>query len=520
MSPARQWQLIALASFLLMALATAPYLAAYQVTDHAFAGALINPIDGVSYFAKMQAGARGDFLFVLPYTHNATGPGVLIYGFYLLLGHLAHWLGLSLDVVYHTARAIFSLFFLLSAYALLCDLIPAARGRLLAWGLFALGSGLGWAAVFAGAFTADLWVAEYIPFLSILTNPHFPLAAALQLWIFKWTLLPRPKVPLGRLAVVTLSLGFVQPLALVTAGLILGVFTLWQLRREKRRTGAWRWPVATPLLIVSVCALPWLIYTFAITLINPMIKAWTAQNNTPSPVWWEALISGGLPLALALIGGYWAARRRSEQDKLFLLWFGLSVVVLYVPFALQRRLSMGLWLPLVLLAWVGWRDVIQPRLPGRARLLVITLVALFATLSNGLVYLSMWAGIQKREPAVFLTLDEQAGLRWLAEHAGRGVVLASPKMGLFIPARSEARVLYGHPFETLNAEFYEMVAASFFDSRVSTLHGFLAGGYPVDFVFYGPREKALAPPGYAPDFGGWAACFAQREVAIYAQTCP
>ena len=32
------------------------------------------------------------------------------------------------------------------------------------------------------------------------------------------------------------------------------------------------------------------------------------------------------------------------------------------------------------------------------------------------------------------------------------LILSSPEMGLFIPAQTGRRVLYGHPFETVNAD--------------------------------------------------------------------
>ena len=46
-----------------------------------------------------------------------------------------------------------------------------------------LGSGLGWIAAFFQQSTSDLWVAEAYPFLSAYTNPHFPLAIALMLFL-------------------------------------------------------------------------------------------------------------------------------------------------------------------------------------------------------------------------------------------------------------------------------------------------------------------------------------------------
>src|SRR5258708_15605833 len=163
---ANGWIFISAASLLIVALASGPYLLAYRVPpDHVFTGVLVNPADGSSYFAKMREGWRGDWLFTLPYA-APTGAGSFLYTYYLFLGHLARWTGASLDLVYGLARAVGGLALLLSAYAFMARFIDARRWRLLAWLLFALGSGLGWLAVPFGAFTSALGVAEAIPFLS------------------------------------------------------------------------------------------------------------------------------------------------------------------------------------------------------------------------------------------------------------------------------------------------------------------------------------------------------------------
>ena len=61
-----------------IALASLPYVIVYLTTppDLRFVGALLNPLDGATYLAKMQFGAQGDWLFHLPYTAQ-DHPGAL-----------------------------------------------------------------------------------------------------------------------------------------------------------------------------------------------------------------------------------------------------------------------------------------------------------------------------------------------------------------------------------------------------------------------------------------------------------
>ena len=91
-------------------------------------------------------------------------------------------------------------------------------------------------------------------------------------------------------------------------------------------------------------------------------------------------------------------------------------------------------------------------------------------------------------PEYYLTQDETAALNWLKDNtAADAVILAGPEMGLFIPAQTGRRVIYGHPFETVNAELEEEnVLAVYTGQRIGAdLDRFLAdletfgGGVPV-----------------------------------------
>jgi len=90
------------------------------------------------------------------------------------------------------------------------------------------------------------------------------------------------------------------------------------------------------------------------------------------------------------------------------------------------------------------------------------------------------------------------------------LVAASPETGLYIPAWSGQRVLYGHPFETPQA-----------DLRRMELEAFLARGdldalaYRPDYIFFGPRERALWQADWVPD-ERWPVVYRVGTVAILA----
>ncbi len=495
---------------LILLLVNGPYLAAYGLSDPPrFGGILFALQDGYSYLAKMRAGWRGEWLFTLPYTAEP-GAGAALMTYYLFLGHLARWTGASLDLIYHLARVVNGGLFLGAAYAVLGRVEPEPGARRRLWLIFVLSGGLGWLALPWLSLPPDFWIAESIPFLTLISNAHFPLMWALLLATL--TLTAPGLAPEGlsarRLAAagaLTLLLGLVQPMALAPLGVTLVGATAWQVW-EHRTNPVRAW---LPVLVVGVCAAPWVLNAWWAVQTLPVLRAWNAQNLTPSPPLAQAVVWGGLPLLAALPGLWVAARRRTALDRLCVSWLVLGVLLLYAPLALQRRLAVGLWLPLCALAWIGWREVLAPWFAGRRRPLALAGV-LALGLSNGFVWAALLAGVLTRTPDYFFTRDEAAALDWLAAQAGRPVVLAGPELSLAIPARSDARVIYGHDFETVNAAEQKAAVLAFY-----------AGGQPaqpfldeqgVDLVLVGPRERALGPE---PDLADWRRVFEQGTVAVY-----
>src|SRR5690606_36810830 len=140
---------------------------------------------------------------------------------------------------------------------------------------------------------------EAFPFLAVLANAHFAPAMALMLGLLAWTvpqwaLLPvRPRLALTALAAT--ALGPLLPLALLPVGLAAGVAFAWRLvHRQPVARADW-----AALAVLAVFALPWLAQAAWLSMRHPALAAWSAQNATPSPPWWDALLSGGAVLALA-----------------------------------------------------------------------------------------------------------------------------------------------------------------------------------------------------------------------------
>ena len=480
-SSERRW-LIGAALFVLL-LASLPYLvgAAAAGPDRVFTGLQVNPLDGVSYLAKMRVGYDGGWLFQLLFTPEQ-GQGVFLFTYFIALGHLARILGLPLIIVFHAARLLGGFALLWMIYALIARVTSGIDLRRRAWWIVALSSGVGWLAALLGhGDSADMTIPESNTFYMLIANAHFALAAAIMIAMFILIIEMRA-FSIGRiitLAISSLILAIIQPFAPVAVYAIAGVTLLvlwWRNRRFPRLPfGA--------AFIAGLITVPLLLYLYGATQVGEVLRAWSQQNQTPSPPPIDYLLGYGLLWIFAFFGARQAWRRKTDWDVLLLVWISVTLPLLYAPFPLQRRFSLGLHVPIGILAALGLTEIVRAAWPRRALIGVTLLTSLF-------IVLALFGGAAARDPHIYLTVNESAALTWLQANAPHGaVVLASPELGGFVPALAGQRVVYGHPYETVNAKAREEQVKSFYAGTIDQAH--LLQDYAVDYIIVGPREREL-----------------------------
>ena len=195
------------------------------------------------------------------------------------------------------------------------------------------------------------------------------------------------------------------------------------------------------------------------------------------------------------------------------------LALVYMPLALQRRLIIGLGLPLAMLAALGVTRWLSTYVSiQRARWLAALVVALSAvgTLFLLLV-LTLGALSQRQQPnlpgPLYLSQDEVAGMRWLLANAPDEVVLAAPRTSMLLPGRAGVRVFYGHPYETGNALVKEAQAERFFRGQQSMEEWQeLKDRYAIGYVFFGLAEHKMGPNDLLAQM---EPAFHQGEVTIY-----
>lgn len=522
----QEWRWAVSWSVVVVLLSCVPYLIAALTAPAGwqFAGILVNPYDGNSYLAKIRQGMEGSWLFHLTYTPEPH-QGAFVYTFYLALGHLGAVLGMSPLWMFHLARVSAGLGLLLVAFRFVAQITPHFHERRLAFIFMLSASGLGWLGVILGAFPIDLWIPEaFVPY-SLYTNPHFPLAMALMLVIFLQIIHPGPSMMAGRpftfhysqfiiSALAAIALAMTLPFALLTVWAVLLVFTTWLCIVKRRLPWLHIWLT----LIVGLSSAPLIGYYYWVSRTNSAIAGWTAQNITAAPPLWDLLLGYGLVGLAAAGGGGLLIRQKPENPEsgeCFVLgWAMTALVLLYLPFDLQRRLITGLHLPLCILAALGLqRGLVQIGFKGRQRRAITRIVVIMGALGTLFVWgLPLLAARQSPDSSettalLFIRPQEAAAFAWLRENTTPAdVVLASPRLSMFIPAQTGARTFYGHPFETIEAKAKKAIVEAFYRGDIQVLSP------AVDFIIYGPSERQLGQP---KNLAAWLPVFTADNLAIY-----
>lgn len=516
----REWRWAIGWAVAILGLSCIPYFIAGQLAPDGwqFAGFLVNPLDGHSYLAKMRQGYNGSWLFHLTYTPEPHS-GAFIFTFYLALGHLAALTGLSLIGVFHLARLVSGFVLLATAFRLVALVTPHPPERRLAFGLLISASGLGWLGAILNTFPVDLWVPEaFVPY-SIYANPHFPLGMALMLVIFQMVIWPEAQFS-ANTTVLTLVAGLaglllalVLPFALLTVWAVLAAVILTSYLSRRGLP----WPQIWPTLGVVIFAAPVIAYDYRLSVAHPILSGWSRQNITPAPPVLDVLLGYGLVGVLAVVGGWIVIRqglKSTPAERFILLWAVTTLVLVYLPLNLQRRLINGWHIPLCILAALGlsrWTGL--TRLPPAYRRLARNVVVATGALGTLFVWsiplLGMLTPPDQSETTArfFLRREEAIALNWLRENTRPGdVVLASPRLGMFVPGYTGARAFYGHPFETVNAKAKKTAVEAYYRGNTNNISP------RPNFIIYGPSEQALGKPALPAQY---PAVFAANGVTIY-----
>ena len=419
-------RITAAAAFALVAITTAPYVAAAlrPPAGAVFSGTFFYQDDLYQYFSFVEQAARGEVVFANKFDPRPQRPAVVNVEWWFA-GVLARGLGGSPVLGFHALR-------ILAIAALLAGsarLLTAAglEGARLAWALalFATAGGLGWLRLWMGvpgSRVPDILMGLY-PFHQSLMNPHFVAATALFAWTFVFHLEWRA----GRRSrwawvACAWTLGFSRPYDLVT--LALAAFALAFLPPRTRR------PLAAVLELAWIA--PVFGYYALLMYSQRGLGGWTGvQSGDLTPPLLEFALAL-LPVTV-LAASFW--RRPAPEDplgvrKALAVWAAVvAFIVVAYPSPMVKQFATTLGPAMLLLA-----ALLTP-----ARWIAPAVAALCPTS----VFL-LWR-VFHPYPEWFAPRDYAEAVRFLDDACGaRDVALAPTDLSLMIAGLTPCRVALGH----------------------------------------------------------------------------
>ncbi len=487
-------------AILILLFGSIPYWAAKsaQTKDLRFLGTYFDETDYAANISMMHAGELGEWAYQMRFTSEESPPAFLRM-FYILLGHISKWLQLDTETTYHFARWFFGFIALYSIYQLCLKTFPKRKQARTAFLLASLGSGLGWLQLMLGAplepiSPIDFWLIDTYVFFSISLFPAFSftlalMAGAITLYMDflntgKWRII-------WMICLLAVASQITNPIAFAAVNLSFAGSVIFSWWKNKKIIPSQFYPLS----VIAIAQIPLLAYNFIVLSRDPLWSNYTLQNQTLSPP--PAYYFWGLaPFCMFAIWGIIHAFYEKDKNMILLaIWSLPAILLAYSPVLIQRRFTIGLTIPLGILAIYGLQHVIQlisARYPAVTKREGVINFAYVLTASISTIYLILGSSLfmQTRPTENFYSQDLENAFLWLDENAKPNeFVLGSTETGQLAAQRTKLKVYIGHEIETL-----------YFENKKEAVEAYYTGSAakdwmqqtPIQWVIYGPYEKNVS----------------------------
>lgn len=504
-------------------LTSLPYLWGYALTPPKaqFVGTAYNIDDYCNYLSWMRQTMAGHFFLLSLFTTDPQ-KGLEFNIFFWLLGRLAHDVHLSPQAALQIARVGGGIGLLVLIYRFYRFVLPRdVPARLTAFAFACLSSGFGWVSWtywhdknLPGS-PVDAWQPEAYTFLTLYTSALMTVSTLLIVGALYALLLGeetgrwRYPVIAGLCGAVLGNMHSYDVLHLSAAwGLFLAVWTV--VRRGRGVAQSW-----LRAILALGLTLPTTIYQYIVFQRETVFRQ-RADVPTLSPPLWHYMLGYGLVFLLALAAVWLLFRRHktgegeAEEGRgnpaptlasvgagsprpsfvprlLFpICWAVAGLLVIYLPFAFQRKMLMGEHVPLCLLAGIG-ASLLTRRLPPIRRTVILVLLVL-ATVPSNLLFLKRdmtHLEENRSETLQFPYLSDTlvAVFDWIAaDTPPDAAVVGAPQFCAYLPGYTGRAVWAGHWAETPDyvgkvSEYIHMMDEQTPDAERKSFLGATGAGY-------------------------------------------
>ncbi|MFH1073646.1 MAG: hypothetical protein V1752_01020 [Candidatus Firestonebacteria bacterium] len=518
-----EWIFALVWALIIAAVTIVPYAIGrtYTPKDMVFTEFIASNYDQESYMSWMKQASDGKILFEDKYT-TENQSGWFFHPFFLFCRKTAGLLHVNMITAYHGMRLIFGILMLVFIYYFSAYFIKDIKIRKYFLIFISISAGWGFLApnpvVWFNQYnimSLDMWITEASTFLIFLTKPLFAFALILILLIF---LLMLEAFRTGKSKYVYFSgflgvfLALTHPYDVFSVYAVLFVFLIAKKASLKEYL---------LFILFAVISVTGLIYQALLFTYDPVFKEWSKTlTATPNPL--SFIIGYGFAGIFALLYLFDKKWNQDKNNLFLLIWIIAILAASYLPVRFQRRMILGLHVPIAILAVKYFFECLIPKLkqlrplktlkPG-----VIFTVLIVLTVPTNVRYIyDCYSDMKVNIYNYNIFKDDVSALRWLeANTSKKDAVIASRIIGMYIPAWSGNKVYAGHYDQTVNYTLKIQNIKVFFEGKTdnNTIEAFLKSNR-IDYVYFGPFEKIIGKP----DFGKMPflkKAYSQGTVDIY-----
>jgi len=516
----KEWQFVIFLIFIIFVLVNLPYLYGYlnAPEDHFYNwGHSISSGDFYVYFSYIQQIKDGNWLLTNNFTSELPQTGTLNL-FWLPVGLFARLFNLSPVFAYHFFRLIFIPAFFLVAYLFLSYFFKDKLKRKTSLIFLSCASGIGaylseiynklYPVVADDILTIykwpiDLWVSETNTFLTLAQSPHFILTWIMLMGFFLFMLLALS----NNKYFYSLIAGLIglywfnwHPYYFPSVFAILALYVFFLIIKN------YKWHYVWHFLLSLFLSSPFIIYHYYLIKTDLLIGARAEQNLCLTPPLEFVIVGFGFLLVFALIGLIYIVKTKKiiKNEKLLFIavWFIVGFKLIYAPVAWQRRLLMGLQIPIVILAVIAFFCIFnyaKKKISWFNKfvdyfkyLIIILLISVFSFSTIFNITRDLYLYYQQNY-IFYPHNDYKQATNWLKlNNKDNSVILSSRYNGHAITGLINQRVYLGHGHETVFYEEKKQKVDEFFKDQLTDERVIkLLQENNIKYIFYSFYEHAI-----------------------------
>lgn len=460
-----------------------------QTPEKTYTGltATIYPEDVNGYYAWIKQAHDGAFLFEDKFTSESHNTWIF-QPIFLLIGYTARFLRVNIDIIWYLTIIISNLLFLYIVYEFLKNFFPnqdknnnasnltesdsaaktffeskSSAFRIFTFILITVSSGFAW---FAASLSADFLQPELTVFQSLRWPFIFSISTAFILLIFlsilKYERTDNNKF-IVQAGVLTLFLSIIHPydiFIVIPIGITYLLFKRISPEKLKKTISA--------ICLYLILVVPGIIYNLYVTAYDPVFSAHSKIKMLSFPPL-SYVLGYGVLFFLSIVGAYYIIKQRKKELYFLLFWIIAGFLLAYSPLSFQRRLLMGLQIPLAIISAFAIFEIGKRYAVNIKTFFVIAaIIVVFSSIDSAAFLLTDIDYLKKNSFPFFLDKNLLSALNWMNINTdNRDIILSSREIGNFIPRYTGNRVFIGHWAQTINIEQKQKEVEKFYSLEAS-----------------------------------------------------